>query len=88
MKTLTEDLQRHWVDSDIIQQKYSRIHYDQRCKDVGWICAILVECQNASESIDSVFILGYADNIKKLMLKLHDISRNVFWELRSPREDV
>ena len=47
-----------------------------------------VECQNASESIDSVFILGYADNIKKLMLKLHDRSRNVFWELRSPREKV
>ncbi|XP_022335109.2 uncharacterized protein LOC111131734 [Crassostrea virginica] len=52
----------------------------------------LLECQNASESIDSVCILDYADNIKKLMSKLpvylHDRWRSVILKIKDSKRRV
>ena len=45
----------------------------------------LLEYQNAFESIDHIFILGYADDIEKLMLKLHDGSRNAILRINESK---
>ena len=50
------DIWIHWDYSDTIQQKYSRIVYDQGCKDVLCICTI--KYQNAFESFDRIFYFG------------------------------
>ena len=49
---------------------------------------ILVECQNASESIDSVFILGYTDNIKRLMFKLCDRYRDAIRRIKESKRRI
>ena len=51
------------------------------CKMVDEFYLFLVECKNAAESMDSIKVLDYQENIKMSMLKLplymHDRWRNV-----------
>jgi hypothetical protein len=52
----------------------------------------LLECLNASESIDSVSILDYAENIKKLVSKLliylHDRWRTAVLKIKDAKRRV
>ena len=79
LKASGGEIQRHWVDSGIIQHK-------PMIKDLKMLDEIiLVECLNASDSIDSVFILVYTDDIKKLVFKLCDRYSNAIGRFKESK---
>ncbi|XP_062621125.1 uncharacterized protein LOC134282740 [Saccostrea cucullata] len=89
-------LEERYGDNEVIATAFIKKALDwpavKDAKMLDEFSLFLVECQNAAESIDSVSVLDYSDNIKRLMTKLpvymHDRWRNVVLKTKETKKTV
>ena len=83
-QAVLKQLEERYGDNELIVSSFIKKTLEwptiKDAKMLDELALFLLNCQNASESIDSVCFLDYADNIKKLMSKLpvyfHDRCRS------------
>ena len=64
------------VDSDTIQQEYSKIVYDQGCKDVWWSCTIFIRMH-----LKVFVIFKYSNVFVRIIIIISDVTL-IWWQIK------
>ncbi|XP_061175604.1 uncharacterized protein LOC133184531 [Saccostrea echinata] len=91
-----KQLEERYGDSELIVTSFIKKALDwpmiKDAKMLDEFALFLVECQNASESIDCVSVLDYAENIKRLLSKLpiylHDRWRTAVLKIKETKRRI
>lgn len=95
-KAAMNQLEERYGDNELIVTTFIKKALDwpqvKDSKMLDEFSLFLVECQNAAESMDSIKVLDYQENMKRLMMKLpiymHDRWRSVVLKKRDAKKRV